>query len=144
MSASTRPAEARRNVTSRVATSHPQLRVLDGKRRERLEVVSATAARRHVHPLVRMVAAVSFLLLSLVGSLMLRTQMVQDSFEVTRLQTSIGVLTQDVQDDQTKLDTLDSALPEKAEKLGMKPQSSSVSLDVSQYLKDHPQVTQTR
>jgi hypothetical protein len=91
-----------------------------------------------------MVAAVSFLLLSLVGSLMLRTQMVQDSFEVTRLQTSIGVLTQDVQDDQTKLDTLDSALPEKAEKLGMKPQSSSVSLDVSQYLKDHPQVTQTR
>lgn len=78
-------------------------------------------------------------MLSLIGSLMLRTQMVQDSFEVSKLQTSIGVLTQDVQDDQTKLDELDSSLPDKAEKLGMQPQSTSTSLDLNEYMKQHPQ-----
>jgi hypothetical protein len=62
---------------------------------------------------------------------MLRTQMVQDSFEVSQLQTSIGVLTQDVQDDQAKLDSLDSSLPQKAEKLGMQSSSTSVNLDLS-------------
>jgi hypothetical protein len=92
-----------------------------------------------MHPFVRVAVAISFLAVSLMGSLMLRTQMVQDSFEVSRLQTSIGVLTQDVQDDQAKLDALDSSLPDKAEKLGMTSQSSSVSLDLSEYIKSHPQ-----
>ncbi|MCI1935087.1 MAG: hypothetical protein LKJ44_05060 [Bifidobacteriaceae bacterium] len=136
MSASTRPAEAGRTVSS--VPQHPRLRVIEGsKRRSRLSASATVAASHasHVRPMVQVMAAIAFLAVSLVGSLLLRTQMVQDSFEITQVQNSIGVLTQDVQDGQTKLDTLESSLPEKAEKLGMKPQSTSVVLDLSEYIK---------
>lgn len=135
MSASTRPAEAGRTVSS--VPQRPRLRVIEGsKRRSRLSASVTVASRAsHVRPMVQVMAAIAFLAVSLVGSLLLRTQMVQDSFEITQVQNSIGVLTQDVQDGQTKLDTLESSLPEKAEKLGMKPQSTSVVLDLSKYIK---------
>lgn len=143
MSASTRPAQVRRTSSSQSsahsaskAPTRPQLHVISGRG---TKASTSAKTRTRVRPLVRMSLAIGFLAASLVGSLMLRTQMVQDSFEISKLQTSIGVLTQDVQDDQTTLDTLDSSLPQKAEKLGMQPQSTSVSLDLSKYIKKHPQ-----
>ena len=53
------------------------------------------------------------------GSLMLRTQMVQHSFEANQIESNITRLTQDVEDDQTKLDELEASLPSKAEEMGM-------------------------
>lgn len=132
MSASTRPAQVRRSISSQTSpVSRPQLRVIDGKRRVKESARTSSRPLKTVRPFVRIAVAIGFLGLSLVGSLMLRTQMVQDSFEVSQLQTSIGVLTQDVQDDQAKLDSLDSSLPQKAEKLGMQSSSTSVNLDLS-------------
>ncbi|MBT1165312.1 hypothetical protein [Bifidobacterium simiarum] len=77
--------------------------------------------------------ALVFLGASLVGSLLLRTQMVEDSFAITDVQQSIGRLTQDVQEDQTKLDALEASLPEKAQKLGMVPGSDALTIDLQGY-----------
>ena len=64
---------------------------------------------------------------------MLRTQMVQDSFEATRIQREISNLNQDVQDDQNKLDQLQASLPDKAQQLGMQPQQGLNSIDLQGY-----------
>lgn len=146
MSASTRPAEVGRTVSSQTSrTARPQLRVIEGSKRHGRSPLSSSAVQTRtvsrIRPAIRMIAAIGFLGVSLVGSLLLRTQMVQDSFEITRVQNSIGVLTQDVQDDQTKLDALESSLPQKAEDLGMKAQSTSVTLDLSEYIKQQSAAT---
>lgn len=131
MSASTRPAEVRRSVHSgTTAPARPALRVIEGGKQKTPSKAKASRALA-LRPFLRFGLGIAFLGISLVGSLLLRTQMVQDSFEVTQLQTSIGVLTQDVQDDQTTLDRLESSLPDKAANLGMVPQSSTVTLDIS-------------
>lgn len=87
----------------------------------------AAARVRAVH----VVLAVVILVSSLFGSLLLRTQMVQDSFAITQTQHSIGRLTQDIQEKQVQLEKLQASLPNKASDLGMVPGAESVTIDVS-------------
>ena len=84
-------------------------------------------------PLVHVAIAVIFLVGTLFGALMLRTQMVQNSFEAAQIETNINRLTQDVEDDQAKLGQLVANLPDKASDMGMVPQQGSVSIDLSGY-----------
>lgn len=84
-------------------------------------------------PLIHIVIAVAFLLATLLGALMLRTQMVQNSFEASKVQERINILSQDVQDDQAKLDALIASLPDKAQKMGMVPQQDSITIDLNGY-----------
>lgn len=83
--------------------------------------------------MIHIMVAVIFLVASMFGSLMLRTQMIQNSFEATKVQTSISNLSQDVQDDQNKLDQLQASLPDKAQQLGMQPQQGLNSIDLQGY-----------
>ena len=80
-----------------------------------------------------LVIAAVFLGVCLLGSLMLRTQMVQNSFEASQIETHITQLTQDVEDDQAKLDELDASLPSKAEEMGMVPQKGALTIDLNGY-----------
>ena len=122
--------------------TRPELSLIKGtgkaRRPERGPV--AEGARRLIgwtrtrgNPLLRIMASVIFLAACMFGSLMLRTQMVQDSFEATRVQHEISNLTQDVQDDQNKLDQLQASLPDKAQQLGMQPQQGLNSIDLQGY-----------
>lgn len=56
-----------------------------------------------------------------------------NSFEAAQIETNINRLTQDVEDDQAKLDQLVANLPDKASDMGMVPQQGSVSIDLSGY-----------
>lgn len=83
-------------------------------------------------PMVHVVVAIAFLMATLLGALALRTAMVQHSFEMSALETSISQLSQDVQEDQAKLDNLEASLPQKATDMGMVPQSSPLTIDLGQ------------
>lgn len=123
-------------------TRRPQLSVIQGGRAsttsasdklgQKARGVVSWASSRSLS-LVHFVLAVSFLVVCLLGSLLLRTQMVQHSFEASSVQKSISQLTQDVQDDQNKLDELRAALPDKAQKMGMVPQQGTNSVDLQGY-----------
>lgn len=93
---------------------------------------AGTRSARTLH----VVISVAFLASTLFGALMLRTQMVQNSFASSKLESSISRLTQDVQDDQAKLDQLQASLPQKASDMGMIPQHDSVSIDLQGYQED--------
>ena len=140
-------ASAQRSVRSHVA---PAGRDDDGRRlgrsdlrvsrgRERVDAMGEGIHRLLVWtrarstPLIRIVLAMAFLVASLVGSLMFRTKMVENSFEQTQIESRISELTQDVQADQATLDDLETSLPEKAEKMGMEPAQSSVTIDLNGY-----------
>ena len=101
--------------------------MIDGARR----LLVWTRTRRA--PLLHIVVAMCILGASLVASLMLRTQMIENSFEATKTQQSISRLNQDIQDDQSTLDQLQASLPEKAEKMGMVAQKGSISIDLQGY-----------
>lgn len=112
----------------------PELRVVEGGRAKTagprgLATLVAWMRTRSV-PLVHVAVAVGFLVATLLGALMLRTQMVQHSFEMSALETRIERLTQDVGDEQARLDRLEASLPQKATDLGMEPPSSSVTIDL--------------
>ena len=53
--------------------------------------------------------------------------------EASQIESSITKLTQDVEDDQAKLDELDASLPSKAEDMGMVPQKGALTIDLSGY-----------
>ena len=55
------------------------------------------------------------------------------AFEAAQIETNINRLTQDIEDDQAKLDQLVANLPDKASDMGMVPQQGSVSIDLSGY-----------
>ena len=94
---------------------------------------SVTWTRTRSTPLLHLVIAAVFLGVCLLGSLMLRTQMVQNSFEASQIETHITQLTQDVEDDQAKLDELGASLPSKAEEMGMVPQKGALTIDLNGY-----------
>lgn len=77
--------------------------------------------------------AVLFLILCWIGTLLLRTQMVENSFESARIEQNITMLQQDVEDDQAKLSNLEATLPDRAQKLNMVPASGSLSIDLQGY-----------
>ena len=54
-------------------------------------------------------------------------------FEASQIETHITQLTQDVEDDQAKLDELDASLPSKAEEMGMVPQKGALTIDLNGY-----------
>lgn len=128
-------------ASSRPATktqSRPQLRVITGKRAETkaegtaFERFSQWARTRNA-PFARVIASVVFLGASLVGALLMRTQMVQNSFAASELEQSISSLTQDVAEDQAQLDALVASLPSKATEMGMTAQTQTLSIDLSDY-----------
>lgn len=114
--------------------ARPQLHVIDGSSRSTgslARIIAWTQARGA--SLIHVTVAIVFLVATLLITLMLRTQMVQNSFESNTVQNNINMLTQDVQDDQAKLDELISSLPDKAQKMGMVPQQDSVTIDLNGY-----------
>ncbi|BDR53277.1 hypothetical protein KIM372_11840 [Bombiscardovia nodaiensis] len=123
-------------------TRRPQLSLIEGGRSssstqadtwgQRARGVASWASTRST-PLIYFVVALVFLSACLVISLLLRTQMVQNSFEASSVRVSISQLTQDVQDDQNKLDQLQAALPDKAQQMGMVPQQGVNSIDLNGY-----------
>ena len=122
--------------TKHQSSSRPELRVVSNPRgNEQGNVVGRVIewTRTRSAPLVHVAIAVIFLVGTLFGALMLRTQMVQNSFEAAQIETNINRLTQDIEDDQAKLDQLVANLPDKASDMGMVPQQGSVSIDLSGY-----------
>ena len=117
-------------------SSRPELRLISNQRAQTQGNVVGRViewTRTRSAPLVHVVIAVAFLMGTLFGALMLRTQMVQNSFEAAQIEAYISVLTQDVEDDQAKLDQLVATLPDKASDMGMVPQQGSVSIDLNGY-----------
>lgn len=84
-------------------------------------------------PMLYVVVSVVFLLLSLVGSLMLRTTMAENSFEVSQVQTSITKLQQDVETAKGDLNMLRASLPQQAQKMGMHPAQGGIVVDLQGY-----------
>lgn len=128
----------RRRPTEDVGTTRPELHVVKGTQSESSgvrrgfeQLITWTCTRST--PLLHLVIAAVFLGVCLLGSLMLRTQMVQNSFEASQIEASITKLTQDVEDDQAKLDELDASLPSKAEDMGMVPQKGALTIDLNGY-----------
>ncbi|MFR8697629.1 MAG: hypothetical protein ACLVEF_05670 [Bifidobacterium bifidum] len=120
--------------------ARPQLHVIDGSSQRNGSrplpaawLVSSPQTRARGASLIHVTVAIVFLVATLLITLMLRTQMVQNSFESNTVQKNINMLTQDVQDDQAKLDELISSLPDKAQKMGMVPQQDSVTIDLNGY-----------
>ena len=74
-----------------------------------------------------------FLGVCLLGSLMLRTQMVQNSFEASQIETHFSKLSQDFEDDLSMLDELYASLLSKAEEMGMVPQKGALTIDLNGY-----------
>lgn len=131
-------APAGRERESKETSRRPELTAIKGRRTASNAVGEGferllTWTRARSMPLLQVVVAVAFLAACLLGSLALRTQMAQNSFEQTRVQDNISTLTQDVQDDQAKLDELEASLPQKAQDMGMVPQQGSISIDLSGY-----------
>ena len=121
----------RKSQTETIGTTRPELHVIKGTRVEGNGIRHGfeqliTWTRTRSTPLLHLVIAAVFLGVCLLGSLMLRTQMVQNSFEASQIETHITQLTQDVEDDQAKLDELDASLPSKAEEMGMVPQKGAL------------------
>ncbi len=100
--------------------------------RRRRRSASSQTMTRLLHRFGRDMLAALVLLACMLGSLWMRTQMVQDSFTVSKLDTSIAMLRQDVEDRQTRLDALNAELPEKACKLGLVVSDTSVQVDLTQ------------
>lgn len=128
----------RKSQDETVGTTRPELHVIKGARAEgngfkRGFEQLITWTRTRSTPLLHLVIAVVFLGASLLGSLMLRTEMVQNSFESNKIESNITRLTQDVEDDQAKLDKLEASLPSKAEQMGMVPQEGALTIDLNGY-----------
>lgn len=99
---------------------------------ERFRKVMTWSNTRKV-PLVNCMIIVIFMVVTLLTSLLLRTQMAEISFDQTAVQMCISRLHQDVEARQAKLDTLESELPARAQRMGMVPQQGSISIDLSDY-----------
>lgn len=130
------PAGGRRQRAAAPST-RPELRVVDGTRMAKRESGGfarlITWTRSRGSSLVHIAAAAVFLTGTLIGALLLRTQMIENAFEASAIEDHIAMLTQDVQEDQARLDALIASLPAKAEEMGMTTQQGSVSIDLSDY-----------
>lgn len=114
------------------APSRPELKVISGQRVQ-AEGNMIEWTRTRSAPLMHVVIAIVFLMATLLGALVLRTQMVQNSFEAAEVKQHISTLTQDIEDDQAKLDQLVASLPDKADEMGMVSQGGSVTIDLNGY-----------
>ncbi|MDD6373745.1 MAG: hypothetical protein PUF97_04620 [Bifidobacteriaceae bacterium] len=80
--------------------------------------------------IVPIVIAMVALVLSIVGTMSLHMVMIEDSFELTRVEQTNTQLRQDIENDQLQIDQQSANLPNKATDLGMQPGSDSVTLDM--------------
>ncbi|WEV66917.1 hypothetical protein OZX72_06585 [Bifidobacterium sp. ESL0769] len=128
-------APAGREDDTRAASSRPRLQVVAGgkEKKESENAAFGIFSRIKTVSVVHVIIAVLFLFAALLGSLALRTQMVQNSFEQAQVQANINKLNQDVEDDQAQLDSLQASLPDRAQKMGMVPQSGPLSIDLQGY-----------
>lgn len=131
------PAGRRHNDADTVS-KRPQLRAVTGGRLDKESMLHGLGmimewTRTRSLRLLHLIVAVIFLLVCLLGSLLLRTQMVQNSFEAAEVEANITRLEQDIESEQTKLDKLEASLLSKAEDMGMVPQSGSLSIDLNGY-----------
>lgn len=122
-------------------SKRPQLRVIDSAKTQRFRMAQGLNelwkwTKTRATPMVYLGVAAVILVLSLLGSLFLRTQMIENSFESTQVQQNITRLTQDVEDDQAKLDELEASLPQKAEDMKMIPATGTVTIDLQGYQSD--------
>lgn len=118
------------------ASSRPQLRVITNPHGDEASNVFGRVlewTRTRTAPMVHVVIAVVFLGATLLGALMLRTEMVQNSFEAAEVKSHINVLTQDIEDDQAQLDQLVASLPDKASEMGMVSKGGAVTIDLQGY-----------
>lgn len=134
-----------RNPKTRPATGDRSVKRIDhrsGVARDRgVETVALASGVKKIalwimswrSPFLPTIVAAVFLVGTLLGTLALRTQMVEDSFEATRLTRSINNLKQDAQGYQSQLDRLEAQLPTKAQELGMVPQQGSIAIDLNGY-----------
>lgn len=125
-------------------SKRPQLRVVDADKTQRFKVTQGLNelwkwTKTRATPMVYLGVAAVILVLSLLGSLFLRTQMIENSFESTQVQQNITKLTQDVEDDQAKLDELEASLPKKAQDMKMIPATGTVTVDLQGYHSDQNQ-----
>jgi septal ring factor EnvC (AmiA/AmiB activator) len=130
-------APARREDESYAPSARPQLTVVAGRKAQGNVTGLVNRVGKWIAggtmPMVYVVVAVVFLFSALLGSLALRTQMVENSYESTQVQANISRLSQDVEDDQATLDQLQASLPSKAQEMGMVPQQGTVSVDLNGY-----------
>jgi hypothetical protein len=130
-----RVAPAGREDDQHAASSRPRFQVITGGRSDTGSKHSVFDAFIHLKTvsIVHIGIAVMFLFASLLGSLVLRTQMVQNSFEQSQVQSNISKLNQDVEDDEARLDGLQASLPDRAQSMGMVPQQGPLSIDLEGY-----------
>ncbi|WEV74966.1 hypothetical protein [Bifidobacterium sp. ESL0800] len=128
-------APAGRDDDGHTAYARPRLQVVAGgkEKKESENTAFQIFSRIKTVSVVHVIISVLFLFAALLGSLALRTQMVQNSFEQAQVQANISKLNQDVEDDQAKLDSLQASLPDRAQKMGMVPQSGPLSIDLQGY-----------
>ena len=127
-----------RQQETRRAAARPELHVVKS---EQADVASSQNrfrsfiewTRSHTVPVIQVGITLAFLGATAVGSLTLRTQMAENSFESQQIEQQIEKLQQDIQTDQTKLDSLQASLPQKAQDMGMVPQQDSVTIDLNGY-----------
>ena len=127
-----------RQQETRRAAARPELHVVKS---EQADVASSQNrfrsfiewTRSHTVPVIQVGIALAFLGATAVGSLTLRTQMAENSFESQQTEQQIEKLQQDIQTDQTKLDSLQASLPQKAQDMGMVPQQDAVTIDLNGY-----------
>lgn len=131
------PSTSRRPAAAQ-SQARPELHVVSETAGQRATMRDGLArlvvwTRSRSTSLIHIVIAAVFLAATLVGALVLRTQMVENSFAAAETQANINTLTQDVEEDQAKLDALESSLPAKAEDMGMVLQQGSLSIDLNGY-----------
>ncbi|KAB8289065.1 hypothetical protein DSM100688_0143 [Bifidobacterium ramosum] len=131
---------ATRRPVPNATPSRPQLHVVAGTTRNERRDASGFArlvvwTRSRSTSLFHIVASAVFLAATLVGALLLRTEMVQNSYEAADIEANIATLQQDVDEDQAKLDALEASLPDKAQKMGMELPKGSLTIDLSGYQK---------
>lgn len=89
-----------------------------------------TWANNRRAPYIYVVVSIVFLVASMLGTLALRTQMIENAYGISQVQSHVQQLRQDVQQSQVKLDELEAQLPQRAGKLGMKQGTSSMTIDL--------------
>ena len=80
--------------------------------------------------------AVTILLVSLAGVLMLNTNVVTGSYEVSSLQSQIRAINQDVQIKQEELRRTQATLPARANELGLQPAQGAQVINIARYVSE--------
>ncbi|WP_300746347.1 hypothetical protein [uncultured Bifidobacterium sp.] len=127
-----------RQQETRRAAARPELHVVNSEQADSASSQDRLRSfiewtRSHTVPVIQVGIAIAFLGATAVGSLTLRTQMAENSFDSQQTEQQIEKLQQDIQTDQTKLDSLQASLPQKAQDMGMVPQQDSVTIDLNGY-----------